>query len=346
MAEVSFGEWLKRRRGAEGWTQEQLAHYIHCSTSALRKFESEQRRPSAEVAGQLAEIFKIPEEERNSFLRFARGDWRAFASDRSGAAPWRATIKSTRTNLPVTVTSFIGREQEIAELHEYLSSPTIRLVTLIGPPGIGKTRLSIEVARASLDDFPDGIFFVELAPLGDPVLIAATVAEALGYVEAGNISTEQQLKENLRDRKILIVLDNCEHLIEGVASLTSQLLSAGSHVKALATSRESLRIPGEWLYPVPALDVPDEASPVDMETVRSFSALTLFSERARAVRPDFALNTDNIKTVSAICAHLDGLPLVIELIARLPQSVWKAMRWGSNAKTAPRSPAALARTMV
>jgi predicted ATPase/transcriptional regulator with XRE-family HTH domain len=315
MEEQSFGYWLRLRRKALDLTQEALADHVGCSVGMIRKIESEERRPSAQIVARLAAVFGIPADEQPALLGFARGELRSMPAEAEEHFPWRVAIQSTRTNLPVTVTSFIGREREIAGVRSYLSRPTIRLVTLIGPPGIGKTRLSIEAGRASFDDFPDGIFFVELAPLGDPALIAGTVTEALGYVGARNIPIEQQLKESLRDRKTLIVLDNCEHLIEGVASLTYQLLSACSHLKILATSRESLRIPGEWLYPVQALGVPDDDSLVDMATARSFPALTLFSERACAVRPDFALNTDNLRTVTAICAHLDGLPLVIELIA-------------------------------
>jgi predicted ATPase/transcriptional regulator with XRE-family HTH domain len=315
LAEVSFGEWLKRRRKAGGWTQEQLAQQVHCSTITLRKIEAEERRPSAQIVDRLAEIFNIPTNEQTAFLRFARGDWKSAPSIVSEDAPWRASVAIPRSNLPASLTSLIGREQEIASVCEYLSNPSIRLVTLIGPPGIGKTRLSIEAARTALHHFQDRVFFVALAPLADPALIGVTIMQALGYVEARNISTNEQLKEGIRDTQMLIVLDNCEHLIEDVAALVSGLLSDCSGLKILATTRESLRIPGEWLYPVPAFDLPVESAVVDMETASNFPALMLFAERAHAVRPDFALNAENIKTVSAICARLDGLPLVIELIA-------------------------------
>jgi predicted ATPase/transcriptional regulator with XRE-family HTH domain len=315
LAEVSFGEWLKRRRKAEGLTQEQLAWQLNCSTIALRKIESEERHPSAQIVERLAKIFNIPSNEQTTFLRFARGDWGSVFTPKAEDAPWRVSTKSTHSNIPATTTSLIGREQEIVDIHNYLLRVDIRLVTLVGPPGIGKTRLSIESARASLHNFPAGVFFVALAPLDDSALIAVTIAQALGYVGVGNISTNEQLKVGIGDKQMLIVLDNCEHLIEDMASVTSELLSACSRLKFLATSRESLRIPGEWLYPVPAFDVPCETSSIDMETASNFAALTLFAERARAVRPDFVLNSENIKTVSAICAHLDGLPLVIELIA-------------------------------
>jgi predicted ATPase len=196
-----------------------------------------------------------------------------------------------------------------------LSKEDIRLVTLIGPPGIGKTRLSIETARTELVNFPDGVFFVALAALEDTSLIALAIVQALGFVETKNLSAHQQLVDGIGGKQMLLVLDNCEHLIEDIASLASDLLSACSHLKLLATSRETLRVPGEWIYPVPALDVPNEIWSVHVKTALKFSALMLFAERARAVRPDFTLNAENIQAVSAICAQVDGLPLAIELMA-------------------------------
>ncbi|HEX9388942.1 MAG TPA: tetratricopeptide repeat protein, partial [Anaerolineales bacterium] len=262
-----------------------------------------------------AEIFNIPHDERAGFLRFARGDWKS-APVQSGEQPsWRAPTKVVRSNIPATTTSLIAREEEIALIREYLSKDDIRLVTLMGPPGIGKTRLSIEAARASLHDFPDGVFFVALAFLDDPNSIASAIIQALGYMESGDNAPEDQLKESIAQKQMLIVLDNCEHVIEGIASIASRLLSACPHLKMLATSRESFRIPGEWLYPVPAFDIPTESETIDLDNASNFPALMLFFERARAVRPDFKLTADNIQTIAAICAHLDGLPLVIELIA-------------------------------
>lgn len=315
MAEVSFGEWLKRRRMAAGWTQAQLALQISCSTSALKKIEREERRPSTQIVQRIADIFDIAPQEQPRFLRFARGDSQAEFSEILEDAPWRTPTRSASSNLPATPSSLIGRDLEIAAVRDYLVSDGIRLVTLIGPPGIGKTRLSIESARTASLDFPDGVFFVALAPLNDPTLLAVTVAQALGYVGVRNRSAAEQLKEGIGDKPILIVLDNCEHLIEDVARLASLLLSACSQVRILATSRESLRISGEWLYPVPALEAPREPVSTELQTASNFPALALFVERARAVRPDFDLNSENINAVSAICTRLDGLPLAIELIA-------------------------------
>ena len=315
MQSHSFGDWLKRKRNALDLTQAELANQVGCSAAAIRKIEAEERRPSAQIVGRLAEIFEIPKDQEPAFLRFARGDVKSAPPETKEDFPWQASAAPIHSNFPATVTSLIGRQKEIADIQDYLSRDDIRLVTLMGPPGIGKTRLSIESARALLPNFPNGVFFVALAPLNDPALIPQTVAQSLGYVGTRNISTTDQIKEGIGQKQILLVLDNCEHLIEEVAALASFLLSACSRLKILATSRESARIPGEWLYPVPAFELPKENASVDLTTASNFPALTLFAERARAVRPDFILSDENVKTVSTICAYLDGLPLGIELIA-------------------------------
>jgi len=314
LTEVTFGKWLKRQRSSRGLTQEQLAYQIGCATITLRKIESEERRPSVAIVKQLRRVFEIPQDQQTNFLKFARGDWTKIPDIRSGETPWQVPA-STRTNLPAAVTSLIGREKQLAEIHGYLLQGEIRLVTLIGPPGIGKTRLSIEVAHQCLSGFADGVFFAGLAPIDDPNLIASTVRQALGYVETQHPSSEQQLIRGVGEKQILIVLDNCEHLIKNVALFTSGFLSACSNLKILTTSREALHISGEWLYSVPSLKLPDEISQVDINSASQYPALTLFAERARAVRSDFSLTADNIKTVSIICAKLDGLPLAIELVA-------------------------------
>ena len=226
LTEVSFGEWLKRHRKAVGLTQEQLAQRLSCSTITLRKIEAEERHPSVQIVERLAEIFKISSNEQIAFLRFARGDWKAAPTMQSEDTPWRVPTITKRSNLPASLTSLVGREQEIASVREYLSNPSIRLVTLIGPPGIGKTRLSIEAARAELSDFPDGGFFIALAPLEDPNLVAPTISQTLGFVEATDQSPLKQLENGIGDKQMLIVLDNVEHLIEGTATLVSELLSA------------------------------------------------------------------------------------------------------------------------
>src|SRR5512141_914170 len=315
----SFGYWLRLKRKALDLTREALADRVGCSVSTIRKLEEEERHPSTQIAELLAEIFKIPTTERTAFLRFARGDWKSAPSSMDEEAPWRVSTpalpQQPRSNLPGTFTSLIGRDRDIAAVQNYLTDPDIRLVTLIGAPGIGKTRLSIASASKSLADFPDGVFFVALAPLDQPSLIPSAIAQALGYIEKNNLSPEERLIEGIANKGMLLVLDNCEHLIDDVAPLASSLLSACSRLKILTTSREALQILGEWLYSVPALDMPRKYSIVDVETIYELPALLLFAERARAARSDCELNAENIGSVVSICSQLDGLPLAIELIA-------------------------------
>jgi predicted ATPase/transcriptional regulator with XRE-family HTH domain len=322
MEQLSFGDWLRHRRKALDLSREGFADLVGCSAATIRKIEAEERRPSAQIVERLADILDIPQDERTAFLRFARGDWKFAPAETTQQAPWRATTPAARSNLPATTTSLVGRELEIAQVHEYLLRKDVRLVTLVGPPGIGKTRLSLETARLALTDFPDGVFFVALAPLEDPALIATVIVQALGYVEAKNLPPKKTLVSGISEKQMLILLDNCEHLIEEATLLTQELLAACPQLKIIATSRESLRLPGEWLYNVPTLDLPEASSPVDTETAEKFPALMLFVERACAVRSDFTLNPGNIRAVASICAHLDGLPLAIELIAA-------RMRWMS-----------------
>jgi predicted ATPase/DNA-binding XRE family transcriptional regulator len=315
-AQQTFGYWLRLKRKALDLTREEFAARVGCSAATIRKLETEERRPSAQIVARLVGIFNIPIPEQPAFLRFARGDWQSAPAELKQEPPWRTpTITSTRSNLPSTVTSLIGREHEIALLRGYLQDPNIRLITQIGPPGIGKTRLSMAVAHDLLSDFPAGVFFVALAPVEDPTLISATIAQALGYLEAKHLPAWKQLVESIGDKQMLIVLDNCEHIIDGIAPLASDLLSACPRLKILTTSRESLRIPGEWLFAVPALEVPKDNMPINLENASKFPALILFAERARAVRSDFSLTNDNLQQVASICAQLDGLPLAIELIA-------------------------------
>lgn len=311
----SFGSWLRRKRKALDLTQEGLGNLVGCSAAAIRKFEAEERRPSIQIVTRFYEIFDISAEDWEPFLRFARGDWMISITEQVTELPWHPLAAATDINLPSLVNPIIGREIEIVDIRSYLLNEAIREVTLIGPPGIGKTRLSLEVAHLLASDFQDGVFYVSLAPLDEPALIPSTVMRTLGFKETEDRDLISQIKFGLSNKQMMIVLDNCEHLIDHIALFTSELLTSCPNIKILATSREALRIPGEWIYAVPALGTPEINTPIRLEEISKYPALTLFVERARASRSDFLPDDENIQAIASICAQLDGLPLSIELIA-------------------------------
>ena len=316
MVEISFGEWLKRQRSGRGLTRDQLAQQIGCATITLRKIESEERRPSTQIVERLAEIFNVPQKEHIAFLRFARGDIRSVPTTEVVDTPWHTSRPHVHSHIPTRLNKLIGREQHINQVRQYLTNAGTRLVTLTGPPGIGKTSLSQQVAEDSIEDFLNGVFFIALAPLEDPELVASTISQTLRFEGRGKSSDIELLKDGIADKQMLLVLDNFEHLLEA-APIVPELLIACPHLKILVTSREALRVPGEWIYSVPPLSVPQpsQSKETDVTAAEKFSALSLFTERARAVHSDFKLNPENTNVIAAICARLDGLPLAIELIA-------------------------------
>jgi predicted ATPase/class 3 adenylate cyclase len=504
LAEVSFGEWLRRQRKAAGLTQEQLALQISCSTSALKKIEAEERRPSAQIVEQLAEIFNIPPNERTAFLRFARGDWRAAPTGMENA-PWlfpqiherddqskskivtflftdiegstklsqqypdsmpgllarhheilnqaiqarnghvfqiigdafcaafhsptdalNAALEAQRylqneqwspapikvrmgihtgvaqlnsnstqnpysghttlaltqrimsaghggqilltnatevllrgqlpkdvnlrdmgehkfkdvfqpvrvfqviapdlqtefpslralevfpNNLPLQLTSFIGRKKEIRQIKKLLEQ--YRLVTLTGSGGIGKTRLSIQVASELLNNYPDGAWLVELAPVTDPTLVPQAIVTTLGLIDQAGRPPLTVLTDFLQDKQALLILDNCEHLIQACAQLAEALLHACPDLHALTSSREALGISGEMLYHVPSLITPEPLN-IAFDILPQYEAVQLFVERARAAMHDFSLAQENALAIAQVCHHLDGIPLALELAA-------------------------------
>ncbi|MBI5876099.1 MAG: tetratricopeptide repeat protein [Chloroflexi bacterium] len=214
-------------------------------------------------------------------------------------------------NLPTQLTSFIGRDAEVAEVRRLLGGT--RLLTLMGAGGVGKTRLALQVAAEELAAFPDGVWFAELAPLADPTLIASTIASAVGVREEPNRPILGQLGDYFRGKTALVVLDNCEHLIADAAQVCDTLLHAAPHLKIIATSREALGIAGETAYRVPSLGIPTDSMTLD--ALSHVASVQLFTERARAARGDFSLSTANATAVAQICRRLDGIPLAIELAA-------------------------------
>ena len=233
--------------------------------------------------------------------------------DLPGEFPALKSLSTHPNNLPQQVTSFIGREKETAELQELLVKS--RLVTLTGSGGTGKTRLSLQVAAEQLERFPGGAFFVELAPLSDPGLVPQSVAGALGLTEEPGKPLLQTLLEHLKVKRLLLVLDNCEHLIEASARLADALLRHCPQVRILSSSREALGIAGETSYPVPSLSLPDPKQLQTAVSVSCFEAVRLFIDRAVQTQPHFQVTDENAPALASICFRLDGIPLALELAA-------------------------------
>ncbi len=313
--EVSFGAWIARRRKTLDLTREQLAKCVGCSASGLRKIEADERRPSRQIAELLAHCLQIPTDEHPTFLQVARG---ALRVERLGtpmpasASVWaRSAPQRPASNLPTPLTPLIGREPELAALARLLQDPQCRLLTLIGPGGIGKTRLALEVAFAQREAFADGVFFASLASIGSPKFIVPAVVEALGFNLSGPGDPHTQLINYVRDKQLLLFLDNFEHLMNG-ADLLTQVLASAPELKLLLTSRERLDLRGEWLFEVQGLPVPP---PGQAEELDGSSALDLFVQSALRAWSGFQLTADERSQAIHVCRLVEGMRLGIELAA-------------------------------
>jgi predicted ATPase/DNA-binding XRE family transcriptional regulator len=317
----SFGYWLRRRRKALDLTQDELAQRTGWSLGTIKKIESDQRRPSKQLTERLADLLEMGADERAVFLKAARAE---LAIDKleivrpsleTLAAPQRST------NLPAHATPFIGRERELAALRDLIYRDDVRLVTLSGPGGTGKTRLGLQVAADVLDRFEHSVWFVNLAPIDDPNLVSATIAQALGVHQVGEQPIGELLKIHLREKRILLLLDNFEHVVEA-APFVSQLLAFAPGLKVMATSRTILRLSGEYEFAVPTMGLPPRldqttstVQPPSSSMLEQYESIRLFVERAQGAKTDFALAAENADTVAEICRRLDGLPLAIKLAA-------------------------------
>jgi len=308
---TSFGHVIKSRRRLLDLTQQELASQVGYSVITIRKVEADERRPSRQLAERLATCLDIDPHQQPAFMVLARADPEDSAVE---ALPAWGRPPAPPTNLASPLTRLIGREVETAELRNTLLHNGVRLVTLVGPPGIGKSRLSVQVAAELRHRFPDGVFFLCLAPIADPVLVASSIATVCGVKDVAGQQRGDALVEYLRERKVLLLLDDFEHLLSA-APLVTELLTACPQLTVLATSREALHLRGEQLFHVPPLALADPDRDLTAEAVARSAAVQLFVERAQAVVPAFALDDSNAVDIAGICARLDGLPLAIELVA-------------------------------
>jgi predicted ATPase/DNA-binding XRE family transcriptional regulator len=301
---LTFGSRLRQLREGAGLTQEELALRAGLSPRAISALErGERQRPYPHTVRTLADALGLTEQERASLL--------ATLPSRATAAP--ATLLTPQVvNLPVPPTPLVGREWELEQIRASLHE--VRLLTLTGPGGVGKTRLALEAARDAAEDFPDGVTFVALASLRAPVLVVPTVARSVRLSEAAGRSSHEVLRDYLQEKRLLLVLDNFEHLMEAAPEV-SALLGSCPDLTVLTTSRSPLRLRGEREYPVAPLNVPDPSGAPDAEEIIDAPAARLFVERAKEASPTFEITGANAAAVAAICWRLDGLPLALELAA-------------------------------
>ncbi len=302
-ANLSFGAWLRQKRREVGLTQEILGDLAGYSGVYSRKIEAGERLPSRQVVEQLLDVLRVPRTACPPYLQLVHSP-----------APVLPLQTTPRTNLPIPPTPLIGRETELAAVEALLRRDTVRLVTLTGLGGTGKTRLALEVAARLLADFQQRVYFVDLAPLSDPALVVAAIAQVLDVRAQGARPLLDLLKDYLRDKHLLLVLDNFERVIEA-ATVVAELLAGAAPLKALVTSRERLRLRGEYTVVVPPLAVPALHPLPPLAELAQVEAVRLFAERAEAVKAGFQVNAENAQAVAAICQRLDGLPLAIELAA-------------------------------
>jgi predicted ATPase/DNA-binding XRE family transcriptional regulator len=301
---VSFGTWLRQKRRALDLTQRAFAAQMGCAEITMRRMEADEYKPSRELALLLFEKLGIPESERPQWISFARG---------TSGLPTQSIPRPNqpKTNLPSSLSSFIGRQKEQADAIKLIGKH--RLVTLTGSGGVGKTRFAIKIGGQLLEDYLDGVWFIELTSLNDPSLLPQIAATLFGLRMQAGISYMDLLINFLRGKSALLILDNCEHLLDACARLSDTLLKSCLHLKILVTSREPLEITGEALYRLPSLRIPD--LPYRMDSLREFESVELFEERAQLIQFDFSLTRENASSVVQICRHLDGIPLAIELAA-------------------------------
>jgi predicted ATPase/DNA-binding CsgD family transcriptional regulator/DNA-binding XRE family transcriptional regulator len=309
-ARTGFAAQLRRLRLRAGLTQEALAEKAGVSVATIGAIEEGQRRrPYPHTLRALADSLELSAADRTALMS---------ASAPATEKPEDSVSAALQVALPVALTALIGREREVAAARTLLlpplKTPAVRLLTLLGPGGVGKTRLSLEIAATVRGGYVDGVAFVDLAPIRDHRLVPATMARALGVRESGGRSAWELLLMHLRSRRALLVLDNFEHL-PGAAPLLTELLGACSALALLVTSRTALRLRGEHRMAIGPLATPAANERPTLADVAAYPAVRLFVDRVRQVSAEFNLDDNNVAAVAEICRRLDGIPLALELAA-------------------------------
>lgn len=314
---VSFGSWLKQRRKELKLSRTRLAQLVERSSETIRKLETDELRPSRQLAEHLAAALEIQESDQAAFILCAQADINPTL------APLYEHVSSTQRAtkdlpsggaFPVPLTPLVGRRSELAALHTLVLNPGIRLLNLVGHYGVGKTRLALHLAAKIQTAFVDGVVYIALAPLSNPAHVLPAIAQACGVSESGQQPLMHVLIEYLRPRQVLLMLDNMEHVAAAAPQITA-LLAAAPNLNVLITSRSRLRISGEYVWEVPPLELPPASLDNTPEELGTNPAVELFMERVRAIQQDFKLDQATAPLVATICRRLEGIPLAIELAA-------------------------------
>jgi predicted ATPase/DNA-binding XRE family transcriptional regulator len=303
--EINFGMWLRQRRRILDLTQQALADKVGIARITLRRIENGTLKPSKELTTQLLKTVGVSQIEWEKWIRFARGETKLPSQMVSNFDP------PPKNNLPAFLTSFIGRDKEQAVVYELINKH--RLVTLTGAGGIGKTRLAIKIGEQLIENGVNEVWLVELASLNESTLIPQRIATLLGIKTSSKDSLEAEIFNFLYAKNMVLIFDNCEHLIDTCAQFIYALLRKCPYIKVLATSREPLEITGEAVYEVPILGLPDAKQMIN--TKKNYDSVNLFLERAQLKIHNFSLTHENVSSIAQICYLLDGIPLAIELAA-------------------------------